>query len=213
MYKKDTDNIVTILLEREKKKSDPLNHGYSKSLLGYVESLENDPELKGVIITSAENSFLAKYDIEKLFSLNRADLCFEYIENQKSILRRIEKLKVPVVAAINGSSFGIGMELALACNHRIGTQKESTRFEFSEVKYGILPGYGGVIRLIRTMGIERSLKLLLGGNQFNAKEAIDIGFLDELASSYQAMIEKSVEWVKSNQNIDSDGVAPAEYWQ
>ena len=201
MYKKDSDCIVTISLETEKKNPDSLNHCFDKILLGYIEKLENDTELKGIIITSTEDSFLAKYDIENLFDLKKPDICFEYIENQKSILRRIEKLKVPVVAAINGSSFGIGMELALACNHRIGTQKESTRFEFSEVKYGILPGYGGVIRLIRTMGIEKSLKLLLGGNQFNAKEAIDIGFLDELASSYQAMIEKSVEWIKSNQNI------------
>lgn len=201
MYKKDSDCIVTISLETEKKNLDSLNHCFDKILLGYVEKLENDTELKGIIITSTEDSFLAKYDIENLFDLEKPDICFEYIENQKSILRRIEKLKVPVVAAINGSSFGIGMELALACNYRIGTQKESTRFEFSEVKYGILPGYGGIIRLIRTMGIEKSLKLLLGGNQFNVKEAIDIGFLDELASSYQAMIEKSVEWIKSNQNI------------
>ena len=201
MYKKDSDCIVTISLETEKKNLDSLNHCFDKILLGYVEKLENDTELKGIIITSTEDSFLAKYDIENLFDLEEPDICFEYIENQKSILRRIEELKVPVVAAINGSSFGIGMELALACNHRIGTKKESTRFEFSEVKYGILPGYGGVIRLIRTIGIEKSLKLLLGGNQFNVKEAIDIGFLDELASSYQAMIEKSVEWIKSNQNI------------
>ena len=201
MYKKDSDCIVTISLETEKKNLDSLNHCFDKILLGYVEKLENDTELKGIIITSTEDSFLAKYDIENLFDLEEPDICFEYIENQKSILRRIEKLKVPVVAAINGSSFGIGMELALACNHRIGIKKESTRFEFSEIKYGILPGYGGVIRLIRTMGIEKSLKLLLGGNQFNVKEAIDIGFLDELASSYQAMIEKSVEWIKSNQNI------------
>ena len=201
MYKKDSDCIVTISLETEKKNLDSLNHCFDKILLGYVEKLENDTELKGIIITSTEDSFLAKYDIENLFDLEEPDICFEYIENQKSILRRIEKLKVPVVAAINGSSFGIGMELALACNHRIGTKKEFTRFEFSEVKYGILPGYGGVIRLIRTMGIEKSLKLLLGGNQFNVKEAIEIGFLDELASSYQAMIEKSVEWIKSNQNI------------
>ena len=201
MYKKDSDCIVTISLETEKKNLDSLNHCFDKILLGYVEKLENDTELKGIIITSTEDSFLAKYDIENLFDLEKPDICFEYIENQKSILRRIEKLKVPVVAAINGSSFGIGMELALACNHRIGIKKESTRFEFSEIKYGILPGYGGVIRLIRTLGIEKSLKLLLGGNQFNVKEAIDIGFLDELASSYQAMIEKSVEWIKSNQNI------------
>ena len=201
MYKKDSDCIVTISLETEKKNPDSLNHCFDKILLEYIEKLENDTELKGIIITSTEDSFLAKYDIENLFDLKKPDICFEYIENQKSILRRIEKLKVPVVAAINGSSFGIGMELALACNHRIGIKKESTRFEFSEVKYGILPGYGGIIRLIRTMGIEKSLKLLLGGNQFNVKEAIDIGFLDELASSYQTMIEKSVEWIKSNQNI------------
>lgn len=201
MYKKDTDNIVTILLEPEKKKSDPLNHGYSKSLLGYVESLENDPELKGVIITSVENSFLAKYDIEKLFSLNRADLCFEYIENQKLILRRIEKLGVPVVAAINGSVFGLGMELALACNYRIAIQKEATQFQFSEIKYGIFPGYGGIIRLIRIIGIEKSLKILLNGDSFNANEAINIGFLDELASANDSMIAKSIQWIKSNQNI------------
>ena len=87
MYKKDSDCIVTISLETEKKNLDSLNHCFDKILLGYVEKLENDTELKGIIITSTEDSFLAKYDIENLFDLEKPDICFEYIENQKSILR------------------------------------------------------------------------------------------------------------------------------
>ena len=71
MYKKDSDCIVTISLETEKKNLDSLNHCFDKILLEYIEKLENDTELKGIIITSTEDSFLAKYDIENLFDLKK----------------------------------------------------------------------------------------------------------------------------------------------
>ena len=92
------------------------------------------------------------------------------------------------------------MELALACNYRIAVDTTESQFEFSEVRHGIIPGYGGIIRLTRTIGIEKSLPLLLNGNQFNAKQALDFGFLNKLENSNDKMIEKSIQWIKANQN-------------
>ena len=199
-YKKNSDNIATILLESKGENLDLLKHEQNKGLLENINKLEDDPDLKGVIIRFTKNSFLHKYDIENLYNIDKTDLCFEYIESQKRIFRRIEYLKVPVVAAIDCSLAGLSMELALACNYRIAVEIEEPRFEFSEVRHGIMPGYGGIIRLTRTIGIEKSLPLLVNGNQFNADQALDSGFLNKLESSKDAMINKSIQWIKANQN-------------
>ncbi len=200
-YQKNQDNIAIILLESKDQNLHLLNQGYNEFLLENIIRLENDPELKGVIIRLTKNSYLAKYDIENLFKSDKADMCFEYIESQKHILRRIENLKVPVVAAINCSLVGLSMELALACNYRIAVYTAKSRFEFSEVRQGIIPGYGGIIRLTRTIGIEKSLPLLINGNQFNSNQALDFGFLNKLERSNDAMIDKSIQWIKANPKI------------
>ena len=199
-FQKNQGNIAIIQLQSKDQNPELVNQGYNEDLLENIIRLENDPDLKGVIIRFAKNSYLPKYDIENLFKVDKADMCFEYIESQKHILRRIENLKVPVVAAINCSLVGLGMELALACNYRIAVDTAESQFEFSEVKHGIIPGYGGIIRLTRTIGIEKSLPLLLNGNQFNAKQALDFGFLNKLENSNDKMINKSIQWIKANQN-------------
>ena len=201
-YKKDADNIASISLKPESQNYDSLNQNYVNALLKNIDKLENETELIGVVIRLTESSSLAKYDIEKLFDIGKPDLCFKYIEAQKLCLRRIENLKVPVVAAISGSLVGLSMELALACNYRIAIKKEDISFEFSGVKYGIMPGYGGIIRLTRTIGIEKSLNFLLNGDQFNVEESMNSGFLNELSSSNDDMIAKSIQWIKSNQDIE-----------
>ena len=100
-YQKNQDNIAIIQLKLKDQNPDFLNQGYNEGLLNNIIRLENDPDLKGVIIRFSKNSYLPKYDIENLFKVDKADMCFEYIESQKNILRRIENLKVPVVAAIH----------------------------------------------------------------------------------------------------------------
>ena len=200
MYKKNKDNIVIFSLEHDNKKENLLGQNFAKSLLEIITKLEKESELKGVIILFTNNSFLSKYDVDSLIKFDKPDPCYEYIESQNAILRRIEKINVPVVAAIDGSISGLNIGLALACNYRISTHKKALEFEFAEVKNGILPGYGSIARLTRIIGIKKSLDLLLNSYRFNVNEAIDLGFLDEFVSSKEDLIKRSTQWIKSNPN-------------
>ena len=199
-YKKNKDNIVIFSLECENKKENLSCQNFTKSLLEIISKLEKESELKGVIISFTNNSFLSKYDLDSLIKFDKPDPCYEYIESQNAILRRIEKINVPVIAAIDGSISGLNIGLALACNYRISTLKKGAGFEFAEVKNGILPGYGSIARLTRIIGIEKSLNLLLDSYRFNISEAIDFGFLDEFVSSKEDLIKRSIQWIKSNPN-------------
>ena len=199
-YKKNKDNIVIFSLECENKKENLSGQNFTKSLLEIISKLEKESELKGVIISFTNNSFLSKYDLDSLIKFDKPDPCYEYIESQNAILRRIEKINVPVIAAIDGSISGLNIGLALACNYRISTLKKGAGFEFAEVKNGILPGYGSIARLTRIIGIEKSLNLLLDSYRFNISEAIDFGFLDEFVSSKEDLIKRSIQCIKSNPN-------------
>ena len=199
-YKKNKDNIVIFSLECENKKENLSGQNFTKSLLEIISKLEKESELKGVIISFTNNSFLSKYDLDSLIKFDKPDPCYEYIESQNAILRRIEKINAPVIAAIDGSISGLNIGLALACNYRISTLKKGAGFEFAEVKNGILPGYGSIARLTRIIGIEKSLNLLLDSYRFNISEAIDFGFLDEFVSSKEDLIKRSIQCIKSNPN-------------
>ena len=108
-YKKNIDNIAILSLETDSKKENSINQNFSKTLLKNVIRLEQEKELKGVIILFTKNSFLAKYDVDTLFKLDNPQTIYEYIESQKAILRRIEKLNVPVIAAISDSLNGLNL--------------------------------------------------------------------------------------------------------
>jgi 3-hydroxyacyl-CoA dehydrogenase/enoyl-CoA hydratase/3-hydroxybutyryl-CoA epimerase len=103
----------------------------------------------------------------------------------------LEKLGVPVVGAINGSALGGGFELALACNRRIALRRDDIVIGLPEVKFGILPGAGGVVRLTRLIGLEPALAYLLSGKQVDVDSALRDGLIDEIADDEQALKSKA----------------------
>ena len=111
MYKKNKDNIVIISLEYDGKQENLLDQNFSKSLLENVIKLEEESELEGVILLFTKKSFLSKYDIDSLINFDKPDTCYEYIESQNAVLRRIEKINAPVIAAIDGSLSGLNLSL------------------------------------------------------------------------------------------------------
>lgn len=197
-YTKDKNNIVTLEMDMADKSANLIDEDYFKSLLENIIKLENESDLKGVILTSAKKTFLAGADLEMLYSLHEAKACYEFVESGKLIMRRFEQLGKPIVAAINGTALGAGMELALCCHYRIAIDNPKARFGFPEVSLGILPGAGGTVRLPRLIGLESSLPLLLEGKQMSAQEALKSGIMDELALTTEAMFSKAKFWIDSN---------------
>lgn len=200
-YKKHTSNIVTLTLDMEGRKVNIINHEIAKAFVPVLEHLEKEKEageLAGVIITSAKPSFLAGGDLDYLYETNDAEDIFAFIEEQKDLFRSIELLKVPIVAAMNGSALGSGYELALACNHRILINHSKHVIGLPEVTLGLLPGAGGIIRLMWLLGMKKALDILTKGERYKPEDALAAGLVDELASDYNSMIDKAHAWIKAN---------------
>ncbi len=197
-YHKDEHNIVTLTMDMPGRSANLINEEYSLSLLEMVKKLEQEPSLAGVIVTSSKKTFLAGADLGMLYRQDDPQVCFELVESGKAITRRLETLGKPVVAAINGTALGGGIELAFCCHHRIVLDKPKTKFGFPEVTLGILPGGGGVTRLPRMIGIKEAVPFLVEGKQISPSAALESGLVDELARNPEEMMSKAREWILVN---------------
>ena len=167
-YEKDQNNIVTLTMDRNGKSTNIINEDFTLSLIKNMERIESELNIQGVILTSAKKTFLAGADLQILYEQIDPKTCFDIVETAKNIMRRFELINKPVVAAINGTAIGGGMELALCCNYRIVIDNPKAIFGFPEVNLGILPGGGGITRLTRMIGIEASIPFLAKGKQTKA---------------------------------------------
>ncbi len=148
------------------------------------EALSDDPEVGGIVLTGeGGKAFVAGADIAELARMGPLDGVRTSRRGQ-DVLRRIETLPKPVVAAVNGFALGGGLELALACHLRVAS--ENARFGLPEVKLGIIPGFGGTIRLARLVGRGRALELILTGEMVDAAEAHRIGLVNRVVPAGEA---------------------------
>jgi enoyl-CoA hydratase/carnithine racemase len=142
------------------------------------EDAQNDPSVRGVILTGAgDKAFIAGADIGALAQASAIDAERSSRFGQQ-VLDLIENLGKPVIAAINGFALGGGCETAMACTIRIAV--EHAKFGQPEVKLGLLPGGGGTQRLPRLIGKGRALQLILSGGMISAQEAYRIGLVNEI---------------------------------
>ena len=193
-YKKDKDNIVTLTLNMEGRNLNIINHEVSKSIEPILKHLEEEKakrKLKGIIITSAKKNFLVGGDLGYLYHSKDAATIFELSQNLQKLYRQLERPGVPVVAAINGTALGNGFGLALACHHRIVIDRPSIRLGHPEVKLGLMPGGGEVIRLMWLLGVEKAFHVLNDGHRFSPKEALRIGIVSALAKDEDDLIDKA----------------------
>ncbi|MBV9061140.1 MAG: enoyl-CoA hydratase/isomerase family protein, partial [Pseudonocardiales bacterium] len=197
----DADGIVTLTLDDPGKSANTINDRYVTSMSRTLDRLEAERDsITGVIITSAKKTFFAGADLNMLRNVtpdNARELA-AHIALVKSQLRRLEKLGRPVVAAINGTALGGGLELALACHHRIALDAPGTKIGFPEVTLGILPGLGGVTRTVRMLGLMVALtELLTKGQQLRPAQAAQLGIV-EVADTPDEMFTKAREWIAAH---------------
>ncbi|HEX2301620.1 MAG TPA: 3-hydroxyacyl-CoA dehydrogenase NAD-binding domain-containing protein [Pseudonocardiaceae bacterium] len=198
----DADGIVTLTMDDPGQSTNIMNEDYVRSMGATVDRLEAERDsITGVILTSAKKTFFAGGDLNQLIAV-APDEAAEFSGHMtlvKSQLRRLEKLGKPVVAAINGSALGGGLEIALACHHRIALDTPGSKIGFPEVTLGLLPGAGGVVRTVRMLGIADALmKLLLKGQQVPPAEAKEIGIVDEVVATPDELVDRAREWIAAN---------------
>ncbi len=201
-YKKDIDNIVTLTLDMEGRNINIINHKIGAQFTPVMEHLKQEKakgSLRGIIITSAKNNFLAGGDLDYLHQATDSAAIFDFSQNMQNFFRELESPGVPVVAAINGSALGTGFELALACHYRVAIDDPRTRLGHPEVTLGIMPGGGGVIRMLWTLGVEKAYHVLADGKRFLPKEALEAGIVDVLAKDEKEMLSIAKQWLLDNQ--------------
>src|SRR5206468_7710263 len=141
--------------------------------------------LRGAILTSGKKTFFAGGDINEMLAYRREDAAeiTAFVTRIREAFRRLETLGVPVVAAINGAALGGGLELALACHHRIAVDAPGCTVGLPEVTLGLLPAGGGVVRSVRMLGVAAALDhLLLRGQRHSPQAALELGLVDEVTS-------------------------------
>ncbi len=214
-YSKDADSIVTLLLDDPHSSVNTMNRRYAAGMTAVLDQLEIDAtsgDLTGVIVASAKKTFFAGGDLVMLQAVQPEDAgrFFEQIETLKSQLRRLEQIGKPVVAALNGTALGGGLEIALAAHHRIAVDNPKAKFGFPEVTLGLLPGGGGVTRTVRMLGLQPALMdWLLQGQQRGPVQAKEKGLINEIVDTDDELLPAARAWVLNN---TSDVDAATQPW-
>lgn len=194
----DRRDAIAIVTINRPDKLNALNAATIAEVRRAFEALRTDTAVRGIILTGAgEKSFIAGADIAELSQMTPLS-GIEVSRNGQDTLRLIETMPKPVLAAVNGFALGGGLEFALACHIRIAS--ENAKLGLPEVKLGIIPGYGGTIRLPRVVGRGRALEMMLTGEMVDAVEAYRIGLVNRVVaqSDLMATAEQLLRKVSAN---------------
>ncbi len=182
------ENILTVTINREKKLN-ALNKATLNELKEVVQSIYDDKEIKGVILTGAgDKAFVAGADISEFTELNEM-IARKFAEEGQEVMEQIENCHTPFIAVVNGYALGGGCELAMACHMRIAT--ETAQFGQPEVNLGIIPGYGGTQRLTQLIGRGRANEYLLSGNMISAADALSFGLANHVEKDKESALERA----------------------
>ena len=201
-WDKDADGIVTLTMDDPDQGANTMNATFQSSFAETMQRLlaEKD-DISGVVITSGKKTFFAGGDLTLLSQATPADAqaLTEQLQTFKGLSRQLETLGKPVVAAINGAALGGGLEIALACHHRIALDVKGSEIGLPEVSLGLLPGGGGVTRTVRMFGLQKALmEVLLQGQRRKPAAALEVGLVDELVSDPAELIPAAKAWITAN---------------
>jgi 3-hydroxyacyl-CoA dehydrogenase/enoyl-CoA hydratase/3-hydroxybutyryl-CoA epimerase len=202
-YERGADGVVVLTMDDPEQSTNTLNRRWQAAFDAALDRLEAErDDVTGVIVTSGKPIFSAGGDLNEMSggsAESAAAAAFETVEHVKRTLRRLETYDRPVVAAVNGAALGGGLEIALACHHRIALDTPKSRFGFPEVTLGLLPGGGGVVRTVRLLGIATALTgILLEGRRLRPAQAKELGIVDEVVATPEELLAASRAWIAAN---------------
>ncbi|MGY5852426.1 MAG: enoyl-CoA hydratase-related protein [Candidatus Thorarchaeota archaeon] len=180
------DGVATITINRPDKLN-ALNVAVITMLREMMKQAEEDESIRVIILTgSGEKSFAAGADITE-FQDKDASSVRALVQNGQDLCTYMEAMSKPIIAAINGFALGGGCEIAMACDFRYASA--NALFGQPEIKLGIIPGYGGTVRLPRLVGLGRAKELVYLGNNIDAEEALRIGLANKVFDSIETLRE------------------------
>ena len=175
------DDILVVTIDAPGAAVNTLSPALAAEFEDVFRRAQDDALIKGVVLISGKSeNFIAGADIEQFPQLKTAAAAEAISQMGQGMLRRLELLRVPVVAAIHGACLGGGLELTLACRYRVCTDHPKTTLALPEVQLGLIPGVGGTQRLPRRVGLQAALDMILTGRSVRAKRALQMGLVDEM---------------------------------
>ncbi|WP_413113705.1 fatty acid oxidation complex subunit alpha FadB [Thaumasiovibrio sp. DFM-14] len=174
-----------------------------------LNTLDQYKNIKGLILTSDKAAFIVGADIHEFMSLFDVDhaILAGWLKHANSIFNHLEDLPYPTISAINGHALGGGCECVLATDFRIGDER--CRIGLPECKLGIIPGWGGTVRLPRLIGADSAMEIITAGKDYSAAQALKVGLLDAVVSNdnlydsalrmLQSAIEGKLDWLSRRQ--------------
>lgn len=175
------NGVAVITIDVPGESMNTLKDTFADEVGRLMNQLESNSDVKGVVFISGKpGSFIAGADINMINDCDTAADAESLARKGQAMFDRIEQLKVPVVAAINGACLGGGLELAMACHVRVATDNSKTQLGLPEVQLGLLPGSGGTQRLPQLVGVQQGITMMLTGKQLRAKQAQKAGLVDEV---------------------------------
>jgi len=168
----EREGPVAIVTLNRPQQLNALSYGLIKELALALEALDQDTDIRAIVLTGGEKVFAAGTDIKEMADATPFD---DRLQGRLAFRDRINRISKPVIAAVSGLTLGGGCELAMCCDIIIAS--ETARFGQPEVNLGIIPGSGGTQRLTRTVGKYRAMEMVLTGDFINAAEAHTLGLV------------------------------------
>jgi len=187
LYRERRGEHVELWTIQGEARRNTLTRALVKEIIGFVEAASADQSLRAVVLTGqGDKAFCAGADLKERSGMSNEEI-HAWLDSLRKMTTEIEAGRVPFVAAMNGSAYGGGLELALACYARVATA--GSELGLTEVTLAILPGAGGTQRLPRLVGIGRASEMILTGRRIPATEALAIGLANRLAAPGKAVEE------------------------
>jgi 3-hydroxyacyl-CoA dehydrogenase/enoyl-CoA hydratase/3-hydroxybutyryl-CoA epimerase len=200
-FEKDSENVVTVTFDAPGAPVNTMTREWEAAFTETVERLTREKaSTRGVILASAKKTFFAGAELKDVlqYGANDGPQVFRWIQAAKKQMRALEKLGVPVVAALEGTALGGGWEIALSAHCRIVLDDASIQLGLPEVTLGLLPGAGGVTKTVRMLGLQAAFPYLVEGKTMRPQEAAKLGLIQGLAANKADLFRMAREWIAAN---------------
>ncbi|WP_420552634.1 3-hydroxyacyl-CoA dehydrogenase NAD-binding domain-containing protein [Tenacibaculum aiptasiae] len=200
-YTIDSDGIAFITWDVANSPVNIMNQETMNEFFTTVTRSVNDSAVKGIVINSAKQDFITGGDLKWFLNYDKSrEECFDMLMETHKAMRLLETSGKPVVAAMNGLALGGGVEIALACHHRIMVNHPKNKMGLVECSVGLFPGAGGTQRYLRMLGAQKTIEFITQSKKLTAEQALHNKLVNQICEPTDDINELAKQWILDNPN-------------